>query len=190
MAGLNASLGKMGEDLILLTQSGINEVAIAGAGGSSTMPQKQNPVGPSVLVALARQSVALAATLQGAAIHRQQRDGAAWFTEWLTLPQLCISTGRAMALAVDLAGRITPDGLAMDRNMNDDLGLIHAEALSFALEAQARLKALCTEAIESARPLPALVARDFPGLTLPQSANLGTAPDEARAFAALTEALT
>ena len=197
MAGLNASLGKMGEDLILLTQSGIGEVAIAGAGGSSTMPQKQNPVGPSVLVALARQSVALAATLQGAAIHRQQRDGAAWFTEWLTLPQLCISTGRAMALAVDLAGRITPDALAMDRNMNDDLGLIHAEALSFALarqmprpEAQARIKALCAEAIESARPLPALVARDFPGLTVPQSASLGTAPDEARAFAALTEALT
>jgi 3-carboxy-cis,cis-muconate cycloisomerase len=161
------------------------------------MPQKQNPVGPSVLVALARQSVALAATLQGAAIHRQQRDGAAWFAEWLTLPQLCISTGRAMALAVDLAGRITPDALAMDRNMNDDLGLIHAEALSFTLarqlprpEAQARIKALCTEAIQTARPLPALVARDFPGLTVPHSANLGTAPDEARAFAALTEALT
>ena len=33
MAGLVASLGKMGEDLILLVQSGQGEVVIAGAGG-------------------------------------------------------------------------------------------------------------------------------------------------------------
>ena len=30
----------------------------------------------------------LAGLVQGAALHRQQRDGAAWFGEWLTLPQL------------------------------------------------------------------------------------------------------
>lgn len=45
MAGLTASLGKMAEDLILLSQSAMAEVRIAGAGGSSTMPQKENPVG-------------------------------------------------------------------------------------------------------------------------------------------------
>ncbi len=189
MAGLLASLGKQGEDLILMTQSGLEEVRIAGAVGSSTMPQKQNPVGPSVLVALARQGGALAGALQGAAIHRQQRDGAAWFTEWLTLPQLAISTGRALALAGDLAGRITPDPTAMARGLDDGAGLIHAEALSFALaarlprpEAQARIKALCAEARPGGPALPDLVARDFPGLVLPEG-GLGTAPEEARAFA-------
>uniref|UniRef100_UPI001CD6FBE2 lyase family protein n=1 Tax=Xinfangfangia pollutisoli TaxID=2865960 RepID=UPI001CD6FBE2 len=127
MAGLCASLGKMAEDLILMAQSGIGEITIAGAGGSSTMPQKQNPVGPSVLVALSRQVTALAAALTGAGLHRQQRDGAAWFVEWLTLPQLCISTGRALALAVQLAGRIAPVPAAMARNLDDGSGLIHAE---------------------------------------------------------------
>ena len=34
MAGLAASLGKIGEDLILMSQSGIAEVRLAGAGGS------------------------------------------------------------------------------------------------------------------------------------------------------------
>lgn len=191
MAGLAASLGKMGEDLILLTQSGIAEVAIAGGGGSSTMPQKQNPVGPSVLVALARQVIGLSATLQGAGLHRQQRDGAAWFTEWLTLPQLCISTGRALALAGDLAGRITPDAVAMARGLDDGSGLIHAEALSFALarhmprpEAQAAIKALCRAAqVPGAPSLPDLVARDFPGLETDPTGGLGTAPQEARDFA-------
>lgn len=190
MAGLTTSLGKMAEDLILMTQSGINEVRIAGAGGSSTMPQKQNPVGPSVLVALARQSVALAAAMQGAGIHRQQRDGAAWFVEWLSLPQLCISTGRSLALALDLAGRIAPDMDAMARGLDDGTGLIHAEAYSFALarhmprpDAQAKIKALCAEAQKQGGNLQDLVARDFPQLDLSSAGGLGTAPQDARAFA-------
>lgn len=190
MAGLAATLGKMGEDLILMAQSGINEIRIEGAGGSSTMPQKQNPVGPSVLVALARQAGALAQLMQGAGLHRQQRDGAAWFAEWLSLPQLSISTGRALALALDLAGRIAPDARAMARGIEDGGGLIHAEALSFALtrhmprpEAQARIKALCAEAQQGGATLPDLVARDFPDLDPGLAAGLGTAPAEARAFA-------
>lgn len=190
MAGLAVSLGKMGEDLILMAQSGINEIRLEGAGGSSTMPQKQNPVGPSVLVALARQAVALSAAMQGAGIHRQQRDGAAWFVEWLTLPQLCISTGRSLALALDLAGRIAPDAAAMARGLDDGTGLIHAEAYSFALarhmprpEAQAAIKALCQQAMAGGGSLPDLVARDFPDLDLAAAGGLGTAPDEARAFA-------
>jgi len=193
MAGICVSLGKMGEDLIIMAQSGIGEIAIAGAGGSSTMPQKQNPVGPSVLVALARQAAGLAATMQGAGIHRQQRDGAAWFVEWLTLPQLCITTGRALSLALDLAGRITPMADAMAAGLDDGTGLIHAEAYSFALarhmprpEAQARIKALCTEAKTRGTSLPDLVARDFPDLDLAAAGGLGTAPAEARAFAAAT----
>ncbi|KGJ06261.1 3-carboxy-cis,cis-muconate cycloisomerase [Paracoccus halophilus] len=190
MAGLCASLGKMGEDLILMAQSGINEIRIAGAGGSSTMPQKQNPVGPSVLVALARQNILLSAAVQNAGLHRQQRDGAAWFTEWLTLPPICIATGRALALALELAGRIAPDAGAMARGLDDGTGLIHAEAYSFALArhmprpvAQARIKALCAEAMNRGNPLPSLVARDYPELDLAHTDSLGSAPEEARAFA-------
>ena len=193
MAGLVASLGKMGEDLILLVQSGQGEVVIAGAGGSSTMPQKQNPVGPSVLVALARHVTGLAATLQGAALHRQQRDGAAWFAEWLSLPQACILTSRALGLAQDLAGRITPNYVTMARNLTAGGGLIHAEALSFALatrmprpEAQAVVKRLCREVEATGTALPDLAMRDFPGTdwhAVLTQGGLGQAPTEARAFA-------
>ena len=189
MAGIATSLGKMGDDLILMTQSGISEVAISGAGGSSTMPQKQNPVGPSVLVAIGRQAVALNSAIQGAAIHRQQRDGAAWFIEWMNLGQLIQLTGRAIALAVDLSSRITPRPDAMAANLDDGTGLIHAEAASFALarhmprpEAQAKVKALCAEA-RIGQSLFDLIKRDFPELALDVTASLGTAPAEARAFA-------
>lgn len=194
MAGLTASLGKMGADLLLLTQTGIAEVAIAGAGGSSTMPQKQNPVGPSVLVALSRQVAGLSAVVTGAAVHVQQRDGAAWFTEWLTLPQMCISTGRALALAGDLVGRIAPDAAAMARGLAEGQGTLYAEALTFALAeeltrpvAAAKVATLSREALSSGVPLLILAARDFPGTDwkadLTGAKLMGTAPEEARAFA-------
>jgi 3-carboxy-cis,cis-muconate cycloisomerase len=193
-AGLAGSLGKLGEDLILLTQSGLGEVTLGASGVSSTMPQKQNPVGPSVLVALARQVIGLCATLQGAALHRQQRDGAAWFTEWLTLPQICILTGRMLALADETLRSLGPDPAAMARLLDDGTGLIHAEALSFALgarmprpKAQDAVKAMCAEAAATGTALTELAAERFPGTdwnALVRASGLGQAPAEARAFAA------
>ena len=190
------TLGKIGEDLLLMTQSGIGEVRLGTSGGSSTMPQKANPVAPSVLVALARHTVGLNATLQASALHRQQRDAAAWITEWIALPQICISVGRALKTAEALLPGISPDTERMALLIDDDgLGLIYAEALSFALaaaiprpEAQRVTKSLCEEARDTATPLRELATRDFPDIDLEAlftpEAQLGTAPEEARAFAA------
>lgn len=191
---VTASLGKMGEDLILLTQTGIGEVRLGVGGGSSTLPQKQNPVQPSLLVALARQGVALDSAIQGAALHRQQRDGAAWFVEWLDLPQICMALGRALAVAGELSRGLRPQPERMRAGLDDGLGLIHAEALSFALaarmprpEAQAAVKDLCLEAQESNTPLPELARGRWPdtdwAATLIPEAQMGTAPADARAFA-------
>jgi 3-carboxy-cis,cis-muconate cycloisomerase len=188
LAGLCASLGKLGEDLILLTQTGIAEVSLSATGGSSTMPQKQNPVGPSVLVALARQAIALCGALQGAGLHRQQRDGAAWFTEWLSLPQLCILTARALSLSAELSAGLAPDPVTMARNLAADSGLIHAEALTFVLarqmprpEAAAAVKALVDEARASGRDLLDLARARWPTVQL--AVDTGLAVEEARSFA-------
>lgn len=194
MAGLAGSLGKLGEDLLLLTQSGLDEVSLGGGGASSTMPQKHNPVAPSVLVALSRQAIGLSAILQGASLHRQQRDGAAWFTEWLVLPQMCISLGRMLGLSIDLLATLSPDAAAMRLQLEGGQGLIHAEALSFFLtaqmprpEAQALVKALCTEAAATGRTLASVAEVRLPGVDLSPvflNPGLGQAPAEARAFAA------
>lgn len=193
-AALAGALGKLAEDVTLLCQSGIAEVSLGGTGGaSSTMPQKQNPVGPSALVALARHVIGLAALIQGAAIHRQQRDGAAWFSEWLALPQLCICTGRMLSLASDISSSLAPDAVAMATGLESGHGLLHAEALSFALaermprpEAQEIVKDLCRQAAASGTHLLTLAVTRFPQMdwrrTLDTGA-LGQAPSEARAFA-------
>ncbi len=198
---LSVALAKMGEDLTIMVQSGVGEVTLGGAGGSSTMPQKQNPVAPSAMVALARQSVGLNAILQGAGIHRQQRDGAAWFTEWLTLPQLCLSATSALIRAQELAGNIAPDRAAMVAPLDTGLGLIHAEALSFRLagslprpDAQAAIKTLCKQAMATDTPLKTLAAQAYPDIDTSDifdpAQQMGHAPDDARAFAVLAQAVS
>lgn len=192
------STGKIGEDLLLLAQSDTGEVQFSGSGESSTMPQKQNPVGASVLVALARHVHGVNGAMQGAALHRQQRDGAAWFTEWLSLPAMVMGAAKGLALAADLAEGLAVQAGAMADRLHDPLGLIHAEALSFALAgqmprpaAQAAVKTACKEAMATGTPLPALLAAAHPGLELgtviDTAAMLGDAPAEARAFAAAVE---
>jgi 3-carboxy-cis,cis-muconate cycloisomerase len=193
LARLAGALGKMGEDLTLMAQSGLSEVALGEGGGSSTMPQKTNPVLPSLLVAIARQTAGLNTVMQGALLHRQSRDGAAWLTEWLTLPQMCLLTGRALSLAGDLAAAARPRPDRMAALLDDGTGLIFAEALTFALaaqmprpNAQERVKALCREARETGAPLRSLAERDHPGdwsAVFDPARQLGTGPAEARAFA-------
>lgn len=197
---LATACGKMGEDLVLLTQSGIGEVVLDGAGGSSTMPQKQNPVGPSAMAALARQIVALNGVMQGAGLHREARDGTAWFSEWLTLPQLCLGTAAALTHAGRLAETIRPDTAAMLGALDQGQGLIHAEALSFRLaetlprpKAQAEVKALCKRAISEGTDLAALARTTFPDLALDDifdpARQMGQAPAIARHFAQTVAAL-
>jgi 3-carboxy-cis,cis-muconate cycloisomerase len=188
-AGLAGGLGKLGEDVLALSQSGLSELRQQG-GGSSTMPQKQNPVAASALVALARHIIGLSGLIHQSALHRQQRDGAAWFGEWLALPQLCICTGRLLTLATDVTAALHPDPATMERLLQSDHGLIHAEALAFALaklmprpDAAAIVKTLCDEAQATGTALQTLVARDFSDLDWTPG-DLGSAPDEARAFVA------
>ncbi|MEP5757732.1 MAG: lyase family protein [Litoreibacter sp.] len=194
MTQVTTSLGKIGEDLILMSASGISEITLGTAGSSSTMPQKQNPVQPSVLVSLSQLSAGLNATLLASSKHRQQRDGVAWMTEWLTFPQLCMATAKATATADAMLGKLSPDTGRMLDNAEDHLGLIYAEALSFALsqtrprpEAQAQVKALCQQARAENTPLKELAFRAFSDLPLidvfTPAHQLGLAPHEATDFA-------
>lgn len=188
---LSTALAKFAEDLIAMVQSEVAELRIGG-GASSTMPQKQNPVGPSAMVAIANLVQGLEATLKGAAVHRFQRDGAAWFTEWMVLPQIVSGAAASVRHAATLAENMEPDTKSMARKLEGD-GLLFAETLTFALteklprpEAQAKVKALVQEARERGRPLSALARADFPHLPVTlftAAATLGKAPDEARAFA-------
>ncbi|WP_438991464.1 lyase family protein [Lentibacter sp.] len=197
---LTNALGKMAADLSELTMTELAEVTLGGAGSSSTMPQKQNPVSAGVIAALATHVTGLNSSLQTSAQHAQQRDGGAWITEWLTLPQLVLSTGAALGHAKQMAAALTPNTEQMTATLQSGQGLIFAEALSFALaatmprpEAQLKTKELCASALSSGKTLAEAASEHFPELDLSDvfdiKAQLGRAPEEARAFAAVVRGL-
>ena len=143
---VTGSLGKMGADLKLMAAAGTARTGAAG--GSSTMPQKANPVGAEALVALARQNAALLGALHGALVHAEERDAGAWAAEWLALPPMAVATGAALRHALELARTLAPDAAAMRAEMAATGGTLLAEAAQFALaahmprpEAQALVKA-------------------------------------------------
>lgn len=192
MAEVVATCAALGQTLIGLVGSDTGELRLGGAGASSTMPQKQNPVAPSVLVALNHQMTGLRASLQAASAHQYQRDGAAWFTEWMTLPQIALCTAAALDTLEKLSENLAPDADVMHAHVGG-LGLVHAEALSFALcstmsrpDAQKRVKELVAEAVAQNEPLAQVALAAYPDLPadlFTADTQMGLAPSDARAFA-------
>lgn len=107
---VSGTLGKMGQDIALMAQQGIGEIALSGGGTSSAMAHKQNPVLAELLVTLARFNAAQLAAIHGAMVHEQERSGAAWALEWMVLPSMAQATGRALAAAIALTGQVTRIG--------------------------------------------------------------------------------
>jgi 3-carboxy-cis,cis-muconate cycloisomerase len=99
---ISGSLGKLGQDVVLMAQNEVAEVRLTVGGGSSAMPHKSNPVAAEVLVALARFNAALVGGMHQALVHECERSGAAWTLEWMLLPQMLVATGASLRLATEL----------------------------------------------------------------------------------------
>jgi 3-carboxy-cis,cis-muconate cycloisomerase len=109
---VSGSLGKLGQDVALMAQNPVSEIALLGGGGSSAMPHKQNPVRAEVLVALAHYASTLLPGMHQALIAEQERSGAAWTLEWLVLPQMVMATGVGLRTAIELAQSVQAMGVA------------------------------------------------------------------------------
>jgi 3-carboxy-cis,cis-muconate cycloisomerase len=164
---VSGTLGKMAQDIILLAQTELGEVAESaeqGRGGSSTMPQKSNPITSELILAAARANAALLSGLHQAQIQEQERATHGWQVEWLTLPQMIMLTGGALRHAVYLAKNLQVDAAAMRANLARAHDVTLAEAAVFALakampraEAERLVKQACARAAADGMPLIALV---------------------------------
>jgi len=103
---VTGALGKIGQDICLMSQQGIEEIALSGGGSSSAMAHKQNPIQAELLVTLARYNATQVSAMHHALVHEQERSGSAWTLEWMILPQMCLATGAALRSAIDLLGTI------------------------------------------------------------------------------------
>ncbi len=169
LALLTGTLGKLGLDVLLLAQNEIGEVREAEGGGSSTMPQKSNPIRAEALVALARLNAGLLGGMYDAMLHAHERDGAAWQVEWRVLPDMVVAAAASLTHAETLARTLVVDADRMRQNLAASHGLLLAEAASFALAdhmPRAAAKNLveegCRDALASRRDLLDILAERTP----------------------------
>lgn len=131
------TVSKLALDLTLLSQTEIAEVAepqAEGAGGSSTMPHKRNPVALASILSAATHVPGLIATIHAAAFSQEhERALGRWPAEWTALPVLYITTQSALETLIKVLDGLTVDTEAMRNNLSKSGGMLLAEAVSMAL---------------------------------------------------------
>jgi 3-carboxy-cis,cis-muconate cycloisomerase len=131
--GAAGGAAKVGVDVVLLAQTEVGEVAEASPGGSSTMPQKRNPVSSALAVACARLANAHAGVLLAGLAHEHERAVGSWQAEWEALSGALVFAGGAAAAAADAVAGLEVDAGRMRANLDASGGLVLAERVSFAL---------------------------------------------------------
>jgi 3-carboxy-cis,cis-muconate cycloisomerase len=174
---VTGTLGKMAQDIILLAQSEVAEVvetAEEGRGGSSTMPQKRNPITSELILAAARMNAALLSAMHNAQIQEHERGTHGWQVEWLSLPQMILLTSGALKHAINVTKNLQVDEQQMRENIARENDVILAEAAVFALtsamprtEAEECVKRAIAMALSQHRPLIEVV-REITASKLPE----------------------
>jgi 3-carboxy-cis,cis-muconate cycloisomerase len=99
-------------------------------GGSSAMPNKNNPVAAVAILGCTRQAPGLLATLVSSAEQEHQRAAGAWHAEWQPYSHLLQLTVSAAAWARDLLTNLKVDKARMGANLAEAGGLPLAERVT------------------------------------------------------------
>jgi 3-carboxy-cis,cis-muconate cycloisomerase len=168
------AMGKIARDISLLSQTEVGEAfepAGDGRGGSSTMPQKRNPIGSSVVLAASVRVPALVATVLAAMPQEHERALGGWQAEWETIPALVRLTAGAARHTAEMLDGLEIDTARMRANADITRGVSLAESVSMALaehigkfDAHRTIGAAAKRAIAEQRPLAAVLA-DTPEVT-------------------------
>jgi len=130
------TLGKIARDISLHAQTEVGELAEPGGegrGGSSTMPQKRNPITCATVLAAAQRVPGLVATMLSSMVQEQQRGLGGWQAEWETLPEIVRLSGGALHHVAEMMPGLQVDAARMRQNLDATHGLIFAEAVTMAL---------------------------------------------------------
>lgn len=150
---LTGSLAKMAQDIILLAQSEVGELSESDdgtRGGSSTMPQKSNPIVSELIITAARTNASMLASMYQAQIQEHERGTHGWQMEWLVLPQMFTLTAAALNKALFLSQNLVVDEARMRENITVSNGLMLAEAASYALAKAFMSKANANQLVKEA----------------------------------------
>jgi 3-carboxy-cis,cis-muconate cycloisomerase len=133
---LAGTMEKIALEVIRLQSTEVGEVAEPAAEahvGSSTMPQKRNPMTCEYVAATCKLVRGLVPAMQAAMVGAHERDMASWAAEWLLVPQALIMTDGALTQLLAIAEELDVDSERMVANLELTKGSILAEAVMLAL---------------------------------------------------------
>jgi 3-carboxy-cis,cis-muconate cycloisomerase len=133
---LTGSLGKLARDISLLMQGEVAEVAEPGGrgrGGSSSMPQKHNPIACAIALAAASRVPGLTAAFLSQMVQEHERAVGGWQAEWPTVTAVIQSTGVAVASMAEAAEGLTINPDRMQQNLESTKGTVFAEKAALLL---------------------------------------------------------
>jgi 3-carboxy-cis,cis-muconate cycloisomerase len=137
LAAVTDAAGKIAADVLFLSRPEVAELAeprAAGRGGSSAMPQKQNPVLSVLIRSAALQAPGEAAQLHlAAASFNDERPDGAWHSEWPALRQLLRLTLGAVGQLRELTDGLQVFPAAMRSNLDLSGPLLLSEAVTAAV---------------------------------------------------------
>jgi 3-carboxy-cis,cis-muconate cycloisomerase len=133
LATLAGVCGKIGLDVVLLSQTEVGEVREAAGGGSSAMPQKRNPVKATQARSCGALALGHASVLQASLVQEHQRAAGAWHAEWEALCGLLMFAGGAAAAVAESLGGLAVDAGRMRENLDATGGRVLSERVAAAL---------------------------------------------------------
>lgn len=129
---VGATLSKIANEIATLMRTEVDEVREPyeiGKGGSSTMPQKRNPVACPIIIAIGhklRESVSSQLT---AMVQEHERSVSAMPLEWLAIPEAFVLLSGSLQHAIPMLEGLQVDKGKMLDNLNMGGGLLMAEAV-------------------------------------------------------------
>lgn len=193
---LSDALGKIASDVLLLVRPEIAEVQepqAAGRGGSSAMPQKQNPVLSVLISAAVHRVPGLTAELHHSANAVDERPDGAWHAEWSALRELLRLVGGAARLTAELIPGLVINTEAMLANLRQGGPLIVSERLMLEfgpLVGQAKLHEMVTAAVRDRTVNLAATLRAEPSLAMVSDERLAASLDPANYLGAADDLIT
>lgn len=136
LASVAGTIGRIGNEVYQLQRPEIGELRegfTAGTVGSITMPHKRNPERSEHVVTLSRVVRAQAGLALEGMVGEHERDGRAWKTEWLLLPEACLAAAASGALGREMLDGLEVDAERMAANLASHHGYLMSEPVLRAL---------------------------------------------------------
>ena len=167
---VTGSLAKIATDVMFMMATELGEAFEPfehGRGGSSTMPQKRNPISSELILACAKLVRQHGALMLDAMVQDVERATGPWHAEWIALPESFLATAGALRQAKLMLAGLTVDTARMAHNLGMTSGLIVAEAVMMRLAPKLGRQVAhdvvydaCREAAQSGRALLEVLAAD------------------------------